>query len=78
MVRAMDRLGLIHYLDQATGLPACRKDAERALWNWSLEPAAVTCRSCRGLLRIGAAGEREGRARPRHEHEHHRSITRSP
>lgn len=78
MVRAMNRLGLIHYLDRATELPACRKDAERALWNWSLEPAAVTCRSCRVLLRTDAAIERDGSAGSSREHEHHRSITRSP
>jgi hypothetical protein len=41
---------IIHYLEESTRAPLCRRDAERAMWNWTLEPSAVSCPSCRALL----------------------------
>ncbi len=43
-------LGRIHFLEEATRFPLCRRNAERSIWNWTLEPSAVSCPACRALL----------------------------
>lgn len=56
---AENRLGKIHFLEETARVPLCRRDAERALWNWTLEPAAVTCPSCRELVAVAGAKQHD-------------------